>query len=74
MKASKLTSKYQATIPKEVRKFLGLTSGDGIVWEIEDGHVVIKKLSKLDLEWQKAVEMTLTEWNSPEDDEAYGLL
>jgi AbrB family looped-hinge helix DNA binding protein len=72
MKASKLTSKYQATVPKEVREFLGLSAGDGVRWEIEDGHVVVKKLSQLDLEWQRAVEMTLNEWSSPEDDEAYG--
>ena len=74
MKASKLTSKYQATVPKEVREFLGLSSGDGLQWEIEDGYVVVKKVSKLDLEWQKSIEMTLSEWNSPEDDEAYGSL
>jgi AbrB family looped-hinge helix DNA binding protein len=74
MKASKLTSKYQATVPKEVREFLNLASGDGLQWEIEDDHVVVKKLSKLDLEWHKAVEMTLQEWNSPEDDKAYGSL
>ena len=74
MKASKLTTKYQATVPKEVREFLGLSSGDGLQWEIEDGYVVVKKVSKIDLEWQKSIEMTLAEWNSPEDDEAYGSL
>jgi antitoxin PrlF len=74
MKSSKVTSKYQATVPKEVREFLGLSSGDGLQWEIEDDHVVVKKLSKLDLEWQRAVEMTLTEWSSPEDEKAYGSL
>ena len=74
MKASKLTSKYQATVPKEVREFLGLSSGDGITWEIEDGHVVVKKVPKIDMEWHKAIESTLSEWNSPEDDEAYGSL
>jgi AbrB family looped-hinge helix DNA binding protein len=72
MKASKLTSKYQATIPKEVREFLGLSQGDGIGFEIEDDQVVLKKLSKVDLEWHKAVEMTLAnEWSSQNDDEAY---
>lgn len=74
MKASKLTTKYQATVPKEVREFLGLSSGDGLQWEIEDGHVVVKKVSKMDLEWQRSIEMTMNEWNSPEDDEAYGSL
>ena len=72
MKASKLTSKYQATIPKEVREFLGLSQGDGIGFEIEDGQVVLKKIGKVDLEWHKAIEMTLTqEWDSKNDDEAY---
>ena len=74
MKASKLTSKYQATVPKEVREFLGLSAGDGLQWEIEDDHVVVKKLSKLDLEWQRAVEMTLSEWSTPEDEKAYDSL
>lgn len=74
MKASKLTTKYQATVPKEVREFLGLSSGDGLQWEIEDGYVVVKKVSKIDLEWQRSIEMTMNEWNSPEDDEAYGSL
>lgn len=74
MKVSKLTSKYQATVPKEVREFLKLVAGDGLQWEVEDGHVVVKKLSKIDLEWHKAIEMTLSEWSSPEDDEAYDSL
>lgn len=74
MKTSKLTTKYQATVPKEVREFLGLSAGDGLQWEIEDGHIVVKKVSKMDLEWQRSIEMTLSEWSSPEDDEAYGSL
>ena len=72
MKASKLTTKYQATIPKEIREFLGLSMGDGIGFEIEDGQVVLKKIKKIDLEWHKSIEMTLAlEWNSKNDDEAY---
>ncbi len=74
MKASKITTKYQATVPKEVREFLTLHAGDGLRWEIEDGKVVVHKLTKLDLEWQKSIEMTLSEWSSPEDEEAYGSL
>lgn len=72
MKASKITTKYQASVPKEIRKFLGLSAGDGLYWEIEDGKVVVKKVSPVDLEWHKAIEMTLfPEWSSKEDDEAY---
>ena len=72
MKASKLTSKYQATIPKEVRDLLHLNQGDGIGFEIEDGQVVLKKVSPLDMEWHRAIELTLApEWSSKNDDEAY---
>jgi antitoxin PrlF len=72
MKASRLTSKYQATIPKEVRDLLHLNQGDGIGFEIEDGQVVLKKVSPFDMEWHKAIEMTLApEWGSKNDDEDY---
>ena len=72
MKASKLTSKYQATVPKEVRELLGLNAGDAVQWEIEDDKVVVRKLQAFDLEWHKAIELTqMPEWGSKEDDEAY---
>ncbi|MEN0057535.1 MAG: type II toxin-antitoxin system PrlF family antitoxin [Bdellovibrio sp.] len=68
---SKISAKNQTTVPTEVRKALQLTSGDGIRWVIEEGKVSVKKMSKIDMEWTKATEMTLQEWNSQEDDEAY---
>lgn len=71
MKVSKVTSKYQASVPKEIREFLELGPGDCLQWGIEDSVVVIKKLSKIDLEWQKFLEMSLTEWSSKEDEETY---
>lgn len=72
MKVSRLTSKYQATIPKEVRELLHLGQGDGISFEIEDGKVVLKKMSSLDMEWHRAIELTLApEWASKNDDEDY---
>lgn len=72
MKVSKLTSKYQATVPREVRELLGLNAGDAVQWEIEDDKVVVRKLQAFDLEWHKAAELALApEWGSKEDDEAY---
>ncbi len=69
---SKLTSKYQATIPLEVRKHLRLKAKDQIIYEILEGNgVVIRKASPLDIEYLKALNYTLNEWDSPEDDEAY---
>jgi antitoxin PrlF len=43
MPTAKLTSKGQVTIPKEVRKALGLRTGDRLVFRLhQDGTAVIK--------------------------------
>ena len=45
---SKLTAKFQATIPQEVREQLNLQFGDQLLFVIEDGRVVIQKASSID--------------------------
>lgn len=71
-KASKVTSKFQATIPKEIRHSLHIESGDTIVFEIlSDNTVVIKKATQFDKEYLKAVQETLSEWESSYDEEAF---
>ncbi|MGM0982753.1 MAG: AbrB/MazE/SpoVT family DNA-binding domain-containing protein [Pseudomonadota bacterium] len=69
--SSRLTTKYQATIPGNVRKALDLHAGDTICFEIEDGEIRLRKASPLDLAFTHAVEETLNEWNSEADEEAY---
>lgn len=71
MDISKLTSKYQTTIPLEVRNFLGLEKGDAVSFSIKDEKVIIEKARPMDWQFAKFVENTLDEWNSPEDDEAF---
>lgn len=68
---SKLTSRPQTTLPKEVREALALVPGDVIAYRIEDGRVVLQKASAMDRDYLKSVESTLSEWNSPEDAEAF---
>jgi len=69
---SKLTSKNQTTIPKEVREILKLKAGDQVTFEIGPNNtVVIKKNQALDLAYAKALTKTLNEWESKEDEEAY---
>jgi len=34
---------YRTTIPREVRKILGLSSGDSVEWVLEDGKIVLRK-------------------------------
>jgi AbrB family looped-hinge helix DNA binding protein len=71
MKPSRLTSKYQTTIPGPVRQQLGLKQGDAIIFEIQDGQVILRKAFPLDLEYASALSATLEEWGSDADEEAY---
>jgi AbrB family looped-hinge helix DNA binding protein len=69
---SKLTSKNQTTIPAPVREALDLSAGDLLAFEIiAGGSVVVRKWTPIDLEFAQAVESTLSECASKEDDEAY---
>lgn len=68
---SKVTQKYQATIPQAIREKLAIEKGDRVIFEIENEKVVLKKLSSLDWEYLEAVSATLSEWSSEADEEAY---
>ena len=68
---SKVTVKYQSTIPREVREFLGVRRGDAVAHRIEHGEVKRKRVTKPDSEYLAAVEKTLTEWDSSADDDAF---
>lgn len=58
---SKVTAKYQATIPREVREFLGVRQGDAIEYIIARGEVRVARVTTPDSEYLTAVEKTLTE-------------
>jgi AbrB family looped-hinge helix DNA binding protein len=68
---SKLTAKGQTTIPREVREKLALKPGDLIAFEIQGDAVQLRKVEPLDVGYLRAVQSTLSEWESPEDAEAY---
>lgn len=69
---SRLTSKYQATIPKEIRKHLNLKKGDQIFYELlPDDTVIVCKTSPLDLHYLEALNVTMNEWETEEDEQAY---
>ncbi|HUX62601.1 AbrB/MazE/SpoVT family DNA-binding domain-containing protein [Sulfuricella sp.] len=71
MLASKVTTKYQATIPLEVREKLGIRQGDMVAFELENGVVRLRRVVPLDVEYAKALAGTLSEWASENDEEAY---
>jgi len=68
---SRLTSKFQTTIPKRVREALNLEAGDNVTYEIAEGKVVLRKAPKLDAAYLRALQTTLSEWETPEDAAAY---
>ena len=69
---AKVTSKGQTTIPREVRAALKVKPGDLLAWEVAaNGHVEVRRVQKADLEYLRALEGTLSEWDAPEDEKAY---
>jgi len=68
---SKLTKKYQATVPKIVRKKLGLSAGDIIAFEIDDDIIKLRKARPIDIEFSSALVPTMSEWESQNDEAAY---
>ena len=73
MPVAKVTSKGQVTMPKSVRELLRVNTGDRVVFDpAGNDTVVLRKAQPFDRAWHEALENTLTEWASPEDDEAFG--
>jgi AbrB family looped-hinge helix DNA binding protein len=68
---SRITSKGQTTIPHEVRQKLSLRPGDVLVYEVDRDEVRVRKQAPLDLAYLRAVQTTLSEWDSPEDAAAF---
>jgi AbrB family looped-hinge helix DNA binding protein len=68
---SKLTRKYQATIPEPVRALLKLQAGDAIAFDVDGDQVRLRKARTMDLAFAQAVEGTLGEWNSEADEAAW---
>ena len=68
---SRLTTKYQATIPAVVREKLGLGKGDVVCFEETKEGVFLRKALPADLAYTRALTETLGEWSSREDDEAF---
>ena len=68
---SRITSKGQTTIPREVREKLSLQPGDVVVYELDDDEVRLRKQVPIDVAYLRAVQTTLSEWDSPEDAAAF---
>jgi antitoxin PrlF len=69
---SKITAKGRTTVPKEIRAALGSKPGDLIAWEVEpDGCIGVRRIQPADVECLQAIQGTLSEWHTAEDEQAY---
>ena len=69
--SSKLSSKAQTVVPREIRDRLGLKPGDTLRYRITEAGIVIEK-ARSDADEDPFA--TFTEWSSPEDDRAFAEL
>ena len=71
LQTAKLTSKFQTTVPSEVRKLLHLKAGDMVGFELSGDVVTLRRATPLDIAFNQALEATLPEWASEQDDQAF---
>ena len=72
MEMSKVTSKFQATVPADVRAALGIGAGDALAWSVRDGVAMVRRMPKDLRGWDPLVWLSLAdEWLSPEDEDAF---
>jgi antitoxin PrlF len=70
-KTSRLSSKGQVTIPREIRAALHLEPGDLVVYEVKDDKAILQRAEPFDAAYHSAVSETLEEWGSVDDDKAF---
>jgi len=70
---SRIGKDGRVTIPAAVRRKLRLRAGDELTFTETVGGAVllVRKGARLDVLFLRALESTLSEWNSAEDDEAF---
>ena len=71
MEFAKITARGQTTIPKSIREAADLHAGDVITFEIEGNHLVVRKVMPGRDDYLQGLSEILSEWASPEDEEAW---
>jgi len=52
---SKITSKFQTTIPKVIREKLKLSVNDSIDWKMKDGNAIVEPVHKPFLKYRGSI-------------------
>jgi len=72
MELARVTAKGQATIPKRIREAAHIREGDMLAFDLDSNNrIIIRRIeSTTDIELL-ALQETLSEWNSAQDEEAW---
>lgn len=71
MEVSRITARGQTTIPKRIRERANLSEGDLLSFRVEADHLVVRKISADGDRYLSGLSETLSEWASPEDEDAW---
>ena len=71
MDLAKITARGQTTIPKRIREAANLQAGDVIAFEIDGNHLMVHKVTPGRDDYLESLSEIMSEWRSPEDEEAW---
>ena len=71
MEFSRISARGQTTIPKRIRDAAKLRPGDVIAFQVEGEHLLVRKVTERQDDYLQALSEVMSEWSSPEDDEAW---
>lgn len=72
MELARVTAKGQVTIPKRIREAAHIREGDMLAFDMDSNNrIIVKRIDPaIDAELS-ALQETLSEWNSPQDEAAW---
>ena len=71
MEFSKITARGQTTIPKKIRDAANLREGDLIAFDLQGDHLVMRRVELGPDGYLQGLSGAMTEWISPEDEDAW---
>ena len=71
MEVARITSRGRVTIPKSIREAASLCEGDTIALKIEGDRLVLRKVVPGRGDYLHSLTEAMSEWLSPEDEEAW---
>lgn len=72
MELARVTAKGQVTIPKRIREAAHIREGDMLAFDMDSNNrIIVKRIDPATDAELSALQETLSEWNSPQDEAAW---